>query len=242
MRVLLSLLFLGTSLFADVKVVTFTEGTKVGDKVEYATGNILLYPEADNNFKHRIALQSVKAVVQNETSSAKFLREAFLKGKYKAIVSGTGAGLLKKNFHTGWGQKCAFYLAMSYMKENKLEEASQVIKTGKSQVAGENLIEDKLLLELAGKYLEFAKNNKLLNMISFKKVKVPEFALGKMFYYQLEGMLLEREEQDSLAVLAYYKGIFLGVKSLERKEVVARVERIYKNQGDPRKLPDLNKL
>lgn len=242
MRYFLILFMLGTGLFAEVKIVTTDDGVKVGHKAEYAAGNIHFYPKPDSDFKHLIGIQKIKAIIQDETDSSKFLRQAFLKGKFLAIASDTGYTLFKKNFHTGWGKKSAFYLAISYIKMGKFEDASKVIKEGKAQIAGENEAEDRLLLDVASLYVEFGKNKKQFKLASFKRVKTPESSLGKLYYYQLEGDLLTRDEKVSIAVLSYYKGIFLGIKSTERKVVLAKIEKIYKSQNDPRKLSGLNNL
>ena len=243
MKMLLSILVvLATSLYSDVQVVTVNEGVKTGFKVDYGAGNILLFPKEGSDFKHRIGRQNVKAVIQRETTTAKFLRNAFLEGKFPAIASETGEDLCKKNFHTGWGKKSAFYLAMSFIKNNKLSEAEKVIKESRTYIPGENETEDRILLNLASKYLAFAKNNKNLKLTELDSSKVPESNLGKLYYYKLQGQLLERDNKESLAVLSYYKGIFLGVKSEERKILLSKIEAIYKKQQDPRKLPDLNNL
>ena len=187
---LIMYLILCSSLAADVKVMTTDGKVETGHKVEYGAGNILLYPKENSDFKHRISLQKVTAVVQKETSSSGFIKDAFLKGKFAAVASDKGLQLAKKNFHTGWGKKSYFYLTMSYIKVKKFEEASKVLKQGRAQIAGEEDKEDRLLLEIAENYLNFSKNEKHYKMTSFKTMNVPESSLGKMYYYQLEGILL----------------------------------------------------
>lgn len=241
-KMLILMLMFTAHVFAEVKVITVNDGIKTGHKVEYGAGNIILFPKEDSDFKQRIGRQLVKAVVQQETNSAKFLRNAFYKGKFPAIASDTGEGLFTKDFHTGWGKKSAFFLAMSHIKVKKFEDAARIIKKGKTQIPGENDSEDNSLLRIAEAFLKNSQKPGSLTLAEFNKAEVPNSALGKMYFYKLQGLLLENESKDSLAVLSYYKSIFLGEQSEEKKIVTGLIQKIYIKQQDPRKLPDLSSL
>ena len=241
-RLVLLLVFLTSVLNAEVKVKTKTKGLLIAHKVEYKSGKLNIYTEKDSKFTIKLNIEDVVSIDQREPSQAELLKKYYLEGKHKLIANDKGVKVLEANFGTGWGKKSAFYLAMSFIKGKQFKKAEGVIKTARIHLPGLNDKEDTLLLKLAESYLHFERGNPKFLLSDLQKVSVPQSALGKMFYYQLQGRLLELNEKSGEAVLSYYKGIMLGVKSQERVHIQERILAIYKTQNDPRSLPNLNNI
>jgi len=239
---LLFVVFLSTLLHAEVRVQTKSKGEIKGQKVEYKTGTLNIYPEQGNKFHVKISINDVISVDQVEPSQVKLLAKYYLEGKQKLIANDKGINVLDSNYETGWGKKSAFYLIMAFVKDKKFKDAEDVLKKALVALPGKNDKEDRLLLKLAQSYLHYERGNPKFLMDDLNNLKVPESSLGKMFYYQLQGHLLEADAKPSQAVLSYYKGIMLGVKSQERVKIQGRIAAIYKKDNDPRQLPDLNKI
>ena len=241
-RLALILIFVSCLLKAEVKIQTKSEGELSGDVVQYETGKLNLYPKKGNNFHVKIEIDDVISIDSQEPTQVKLLAKYYLEGKGKLIANKKGLNVLEQNYATGWGKRSAFYLAMSFIKNEQYNEAENVLKKAAVHLPGTKDSEDRLLLKLAQSYLYFERGNPKFIIDDLNKLKVPETALGKMFYYQLQGRLLEIDSKAPEAVLAYYKGIMFGVKSQDRTRIQSRIEQIYKSQNDPRRLPDLNKI
>lgn len=241
-RLALLLVFVSTLLNAEVKVQTKTKGEITCDKVEYSTGMLKVFPEKDNKFHIKVQIEDVISVDHQEPVQVKLLEKYFLEGKGNLIANDKGQKVLEENYHTGWGRKSAFYLIMAFIKNKEFHAAEKLLKQALNQLPGLNDKEDRLLLAIAQSYLNFERAKPKFILADLDKISVPQTALGKMFYYQLQGRVLEEDMKSTEAVIAYYKGIMFGVKSEERAQIQDRIEHIYKLQSDPRKLPDLNKI
>lgn len=237
MKVFLLVLFTSFTMMAGVKIKSHSKGILSGEQVEYSTGVVKLFLKKGDTNSINLPVNDVAFIEQPKPDLVKFLQKAFEEGKHEAIAE-KGAVILGQNYVTGWGKKCAFYYIISLIEEKKLTEAEKAVKKAKIQIPGIDNTEDNKLISLAEKYLQYAKNGQ----VKLDNLKAPESPLGKLYFYKLEGLLFEADMKDSLAVISYYKSLLLGAKTAESVKVQKRIENIYKEQGDPRKLPDLSKI
>ena len=237
MKLFLLLVFTSVTMMAGVKIKSHSKGILSGERVEYSTGKVKLFLKKSDTNSINLPVNDVVYVEQPKPDLVKFLQKAFEDGKHDAIAQ-KGAVILGQNYETGWGKKCAFFYIISLIEEKKLAEAEKVIKKAKIQIPGIENSEDNKLISLAEKYLQYAKKDQ----VKLANLKTPESPLGKFYFYKLEGQLFEADMKDSLAVISYYKSLLLGAKMAESAKVQKLIENIYKEQGDPRKLPDLSKI
>jgi hypothetical protein len=235
MKKLILMLFLSyLPLFADV-TIEMNDSTKVVCKEVDGSGSILKIMTAGKGVMNK-SFKEVKKIIQPAPAAVASMIKAFNNKKFKAVASEKGKNILKKYRNSGWGQRLSYIYAVSLMRSNQVDEASKVLSIAKTYIAGEFDEEDIVLIDIALCEFLYLKKKYELVTAKMQRIKIPNSKYVKVYFYNLQGRIMEALNKENLAVIDYYKAVLLGDVHPDRDTSAAQINAIYKKQGDVRVL------